>query len=191
MGNKNFWGLLVNPFTRIAGWQAFGLGLVFVLLSGLFGTQGQLFFDGVLDAHLGSELSYKASFMLLAVDIASIVLVTWIIALIFVRDFRFVDILGTMTLARAPYILLAIASMFIPSFESSLSSDPMKRQVYLIIFGIAVIPIVIWYVTLMYNAIKVSLNIKGAKLNIIVIASILIGEVVSKLGIFGIAKLMS
>ena len=35
MKSNEFWGLLINPFRKVAGWQAFGLGLVFV---GVMGT---------------------------------------------------------------------------------------------------------------------------------------------------------
>lgn len=45
MKNKAI-GLMINPFTRVAGWQAFSLGLVFIILMGIIGTYSNVSFDG-------------------------------------------------------------------------------------------------------------------------------------------------
>lgn len=46
MKSKEFWHLLINPFRRIAGWQAFGVGVLFVVVMGLVGTWADVAFDG-------------------------------------------------------------------------------------------------------------------------------------------------
>ena len=44
---------LFNPFIRIAGPQALGIGLAVIVLSGLAAAAGGVRFDGLLDFHLG------------------------------------------------------------------------------------------------------------------------------------------
>ena len=56
MKSNGFFRLMENPFTRIAGWQAFGLGLVFLVVSGIIGGFGNVVFDGVIDSHLVKQL---------------------------------------------------------------------------------------------------------------------------------------
>ena len=45
--NKN-WSLLWNPFIRIAGWQAFGMGIVIVIISAVLASFGNLLFNGAI-----------------------------------------------------------------------------------------------------------------------------------------------
>lgn len=195
MVNKNSWRLLFNPFTRIAGWQAFGIGLIFVLISGILGAAGNFAFDGVLDAHLVPSLSLGKSFLLLTIDILAIVLMVCLGALIFKSDFRFIDVLGTLTLARAPYLILAIFGLFMPEVDHSAimkdiaSLRALLQSPVVIVFSIVIIPVVVWYITLTYNAIKVSCNMKGAKLTTVLILGIIIAEVISKIAIFKFTSL--
>ena len=82
MKNKFRWNLLYNPFTKIAGWQAFAVGILFVLLSGLIGSYTGVAFDGAIDAHITKNLTIKESFLLLGIDIVSVVVILFITGLI-------------------------------------------------------------------------------------------------------------
>ena len=42
---------LLNPFTRLAGWKAFGLGIIASVVMAVTGSYSSVAFDGVLDAH--------------------------------------------------------------------------------------------------------------------------------------------
>lgn len=184
MKNKDFWGLMLNPFTRIAGLQAFGLGLVFVVLMGIIGTYGNVSFDGAIDMHLAKQMTFTYSFSLLAIDITCVVLVMWIAGLIISKNFRFVDILGTMTLAKAPFILLAIAGFFTKAPDmAEVMKNPMvilssASFLALIIFTV---PVLIWSIALMYNALKISCGVEGSKLTVAFIIAILVSEAISKI----------
>ncbi|MDY9917319.1 MAG: hypothetical protein U2P89_00410 [Proteiniphilum sp.] len=75
MRNKFTWNLLFNPFTKIAGWQAFALGMLFVLLTGVIGTYAGVAFDGAIDSHITEYLSLKDSFLFLVIAVVSVVVI--------------------------------------------------------------------------------------------------------------------
>ena len=187
MKNKFRWNLLYNPFTKIAGWQAFAVGILIVLLSGLIGSYAGIAFDGAIDTHITENLTIKESFLLLGIDIVSVVVILFIAGLIISKRLRFVDILGTMTLARAPLIFLAILGLIVtPVSAEEIMSNPMAilHNPGLVIFSVISIPIVIWFIALMYNGFRVSTGAKGAKMIVGFIVGLIAAEIVSKILIF-------
>lgn len=186
MKNKNIFGLLINPFTRIAGWQSFGLGLVFVALMGFLGARNSITFDGVVDMHM-NDISLLQSFLYLAIDLACLVLVMWITGLIVSKNFRFIDILGTMTLAKAPFLLLAVAGFFTTAPDlSEIYKKPYEifQSVSFVVLIVLSLPVMIWSIALMYNALKISCDVKGSKLTVAFIIALLVSEILSKVLIY-------
>ena len=186
MKNKNVFGFLMNPFTRIAGWQAFGLGLIFVVIMGFLGAYSDIAYDGVIDVHM-IDTSLLQSFLYLGIDLVCLVVVVWITGLIVSKNFRFIDILGTMTLAKAPFLIMAIAGFFATAPDlSEIYKDPyiILRSVSFVIFMVLSLPVMIWSITLMYNALKISCDIKGSKLTVAFIIALLISEIISKVLIY-------
>ena len=187
MKKNNNWNLLWNPFIRVAGWQAFGVGIIIVLISAVLASYGNLAFDGAIDAHFGDNITIAQSLLVTGISLLSVVLSMYVIGLIISKNFRFVDILGTMTLARAPFLVLAVFSLFVtsPDVEQVLQ-NPMIVLDYpsFLVLGIISVPIIVWYIALMYNGLKVSTGTKGIKLTIGFIVGILVAEVISKLLIY-------
>jgi hypothetical protein len=188
MKNKSAWNLFFNPFTRIAGWPAFALGILIVLLTGVTGAYANVTFDGALDVHLSeNSIDMKVSLLLLAIDIVSIIVVLFATGLILSKQLRFVDILGTMTLARAPLLLLSIVGLFVtPVSSGEIMADPMAilHNAGLIIFSVMAVLVLIWFIALMYHGFKVSTGAKGTKPVIGFIAGLIVAEIVSKMVIF-------
>jgi hypothetical protein len=187
MKSKDIFSLMINPFSRIAGWQAFGLGLVIVIATGIIGTFSNVAFDGVIDMHLTQNLTFVHSFEFLAIDIVSLVLVMTITGFIISKGFRIIDILGTMTLAKAPYIFLAIAGYFTVSPDiKEIIKNPfiVFQSVSFIILTLLTIPVTIWAITLFYNGFKTSCGVKGGKLIVASIIALLISEIISKILIY-------
>lgn len=184
MKKNSNWNLLWNPFTRIAGWQAFWIGIVIVIISTILAHFGGLLFDGALDAHFGIHTTMTESLIVMGVSLLTVVLVMYVTGLLIAKNFRFVDILGTMTLARAPFLILAILSLFttFPEVEE-IMSDPMIFLDYpsTILFMVITVPVIVWYIALLYNGFKVSTGAKGAKLIIGFVVGILVAEAISKL----------
>ncbi len=184
---KNNWKLLWNPFTRIAGWQAFGIGLVFVILSAIVGKYANLLFDGAIDAHLYDEtVTFARSFILSGISIFWTFIAMTLSAFVISKTFRIIDILGTMTLARTPFLLMAIMASFVkqPNIDEILK-NPMTVFSYplFLVFGILSLPVIIWVVALMFNAFKVSTGAKGGKLIIGFIVGLILAEILSKVTI--------
>lgn len=178
--------LLINPFKRIAGLQAFGLGLVFVALMGFLGAYSDIAFDGVIDMHM-IEISLFQSFMYIAIDLICLIVVMWITGLIVSNNFRFIDILGTMTLAKAPFIIMAVVGFFTTTPDmTDIYKDPyvLFKSASFIIFMVLTIPVMVWNITLMYNAFKISCDLKGSKLTSSFIIALLISEILSKVLIY-------
>jgi len=186
MKNKNVFEQLINPFTRVAGWQAFGFGLIFVVLMGFLGAYNGIAFDGVMDMHM-MDISLSQSFLYLGIDLVSLVFVMWITGLIVSKNFRFIDILGTMTLAKAPFLILAFAGFFTATPDlSGIYKDPyviFQSTSFIILIALS-LPVIIWSITLMYNALKVSCDVKGSKLTVAFIIAMLLSEVLSKVLIY-------
>ena len=191
MKSKEFFKLVFNPFSRIAGLEAFGLGLFFVVLMGIIGTFSHTIFDGVLDIHIVRDSTLANSFIMLGVDILALTLIMWIAGLIISRNIRFIDILGTMTLSKAPLLLASIAAFFtkVPD-TNTIMHNPMVllSSVSFIVVMILIIPITIWSIALMYNALKVSCGVKGGKLTAAFIIGLFVAEIVSKVAIYFFVK---
>jgi len=187
MQSKDIFSLMLNPFTRIAGWQAFGVGLMVVLFTGVVCTFSNVAFDGVIDMHLVKKLTLLQSFEFLAIDLLSLVTVMTIVGYIISKSFRIIDILGTMTLSRSPLLILAFAGYFTVSPDiNELIKNPslIFQSVSFIIVILLSIPVTIWSIILMFNALKISCGINGNKLGSAFIIALLVAEVISKILIY-------
>lgn len=180
---KNNWTLIYNPFTKIDGWQAFFIGLVVALLSGVIGTFANVAFDGALDAHLTQQITYKESFILLLISIITTTIVLYLAGIIVAKNVRFIDILGTTLLARTPYLLFAVAGLAAtPIATADLIANPaivFTNLGYLLLTLLGV-PITVWVIALLFHAFRVSTGAKGTKLIIAFIVAILVAEILSK-----------
>jgi len=187
MKSKDFFGLMINPFTRIAGWQAFGLGLVVLVVSAIIGGFGNVIFDGVIDMHLVKEVTMLHSFGYLTISTLTLVIIMWITGLIISKNFRFIDILGTMTLSKAPFLILGFAGFFTKMPDmNEVMKNPMivLSSTSFIVLMILTMPILVWSIVLMYNALKISCGVKGTRLTFAFIIAIFASEVISKILIY-------
>ena len=179
---------LINPFERIAGWQALLIGGGAMALTAVFGKINHVAFDGVLNVHAADmPFSFAASFAMQAVNFLSLFLTMWIAGVCFSKaKFRALDVAGTMALAYIPMLLLAVIC-FLPIVPVGLHD--FSRM---FIFGAIVIPFIIWTVALMYNAYTVSCHLKGVKAVVSFIGALLIASVISKVVvIFMLSNLFS
>ena len=197
MKNNFSWGLLVNPFSRIAGWKAFVLGFIIVLLTVLVGYFSNVYFPGALDIKLITGLSLELAFLYCFIGIISIILIMFIASLVFAKGTRIQDIIGTVTLSRFPYLLIAIAGIIVNENSIDTFAKYLINREYvfnigeytgLIVFLILTMPVIIWQIALLYNAFRVSTGLKGTKCIIVFIGTVLVAEIVSIISIYLIAK---
>lgn len=184
MSKNEIYGLMLNPFTRIAGWQAFAIGAVLLVLIGITGTYANVYFDGAIDMHFTENASFKTSINCLIVDLLSLVLTLSVAGIFVAKNFRLLDILGTVSLAKAPFLLLAIAALAVdaPATEQ-IMHDPSSlfSSVSFVIIMVFSVPVFIWHIILLFNAYKISTGAKGGKVVPSFIIALLVAELISKL----------
>lgn len=176
---------LFNPFLRIAGTKALLIGLITLLVTAVIAYYSHCHFDGAIDAHIGTITPmwfYPAEAL---IDWLCLTLLFYISGIIFSQSaIRFIDVAGTMALARWPMIFIALLA-FIPVVQPQNIHDV---NASIIIFGFTLLIFTIWMIALMYNAYTVSCNIKGSKATISFIATLICAEIISKLIITKLAQ---
>ena len=167
---------LINPFERIAGWQALVIGFTAMALTAVIGKINNVAFDGVLDVHSGAQFSFSVSFAMQTINFITLFLTMWLSGVCFSKTkFRAIDVAGTMALSRIPMLLLAIVC-FLPITPESIFDIPR-----LAIFIAVCIPFIAWTIALMYNAFVVSCNMRGVRAVVSFIAALFVAEAASKI----------
>lgn len=177
---------IYNPFTRLAGWPALGLGLLAAFLMAVIGSYSQVLFDGVVDVHFKTT-TLTQTLSLVGISLASLVGVFWLTGLIVAKPFRFIDLAGTLTLAKTPFLLMALAGFLVtPPDAQTILSNPMVIVQNTGFLGVLILslPVMVWSIVLMHNAYKVSCGLKGSTLTISFIVALFVAEAVSKLLIY-------
>jgi len=184
---KNNLKLLYNPFERIAGWKAFLIGSIIVCISVLIAYGGNQYYQGAMNIRLVSDANLGYAFLSQAISLLCMVMLFFISGLIFSRGVRFQDVLGTVTLARYPYIIPAFFG-YIMNFDSinnitmsilsgNLAGN-MDTIILLTVIGFVMLIILVWYIALLWNAFRISTGIKGWKGIIIFIAVIILTDII-------------
>jgi hypothetical protein len=196
MSKISFSTYLFQPFRYIAGGKSLLYGLCVLLLLALLSYWSNTYFDGVLDIHSGST-DHRDPFLVYA----GCVFGSWLIAaLIFYltalilagKSVRWIDMAGTLALAKAPVILAALLG-FVPDIHypsnPNLLDIPelmnfMRENVFWILIMSVVFTIVtIWSVVWMYKAYSVSGNLKSTKGIVSFIVALFISEIIAKIGL--------
>lgn len=105
-------------------------------------------------------------------------------AFILTKNFRIVDILGTMTLARTPFFVVGCSFLFVKQPEyGEIIKNPTIILTYpmFLVFALLSIPVLVWVIALMFNAFKVSTGTNGGKMIAVFVFALLIAEIISKL----------
>ena len=174
---------LINPFERIAGWQALFIGLVAMTLTAVIGKVNHIAFDGVLDVKFTeSTITLTAFFMMQVINFFALFLTMWLAGVCFSKSkLRVIDIAGTMALARMPMLFFVIVC-FLPIVPKDFIDYPR-----FIVFTIISILFIVWMVALMYNAYSVSCHLKGERAVISFIGAVIVAELISKIIFFTLA----
>ncbi len=183
---------LINPFRYIAGGQSLFIGLLFITATSVTGYFSHTNFPDVISVKI--EIEMPVMYYLIQGLINWLVLSTvfYIAAVIFSKSsVRIIDIYGTQALARAPYLLAAFTG-FSESLNNfgryilwtmlqqgeSIHLSAFEIALAILILSITVL-LTVWMITLMFNAFKVSSNIKGTKLILIFITGLIISIIIT------------
>ena len=188
------WRWVYNPFEKIAGWKAFGIGIVILCLATVIGYFGNTVFYGISIKSVAS-ITWCKAFYLQVSGLAITVFVLWITGLLFAKHVRFQDILGTVTFAKYPLVLSAIIFLAFSNWLNELNHKILSAANYqeiidffsnltildyalFLVFAIVTILILVWTIALLFNAFRVSTNLKGGKCALLFIAGLLISEII-------------
>ena len=201
---------LFNPFERIAGGQALGIGLGIMVGSALVAAAGGVRFDGVLDCHLGAPGPLWVFLADGLIAWGSLAVILYPLGrLLAPGKVRAIDVFGTLALARAPYALVLVPALLPGTRRYSealiqqvqeLASDIASRSGGVLVLGRLLLPpgttvadllsfalmivtslvVLVWMVVLLYRAYAVSCNLSGARGILSFIGGLLAAEVLSK-----------
>ena len=191
--SKN-WKWVYNPFEKIAGWKAFAIGMVILCLATVIGYFGNTVFYGISIKSVAS-ITWCKAFSLQAIGLVVTVLVLWITGLLSAKHVRFQDVLGTVTLAKYPLVLAAIMFLALGKWLKELNnmllaagnvqemmgffnSLSISDYALFIVFIIVTLMMLVWTIALLFNAFRVSTNLKGGKCAVLFIAGLLISEII-------------
>jgi len=183
---------LFNPFRYIAGWESLAAGIVALLVTSVIGYYSHIHFPDLISVKTNPGIPYYVLLFENAINwlIPSILL--YLSALIFSQSsVRVIDIFGTQALARAPYLIAAFTgfSGTLDKFgrytlwKSVNIGDPVVMSTGEIMLAITLLLFMIlatiWMIALMYNAFKVSANMKGPKLIILFIVVMVLSTAIT------------
>ena len=186
---KNKVKLIVNPFIRIAGGQALIWGFLGLIVSTLLCWISGYHYNGLL--HFGPAPN-PAWWCYLAEH-----LIVWLIpALLFYLGglflshsrIRVIDVLGTVLFAQLPLLGMNLISLLpamrmMSQMNMNMSPEEMLAQPYFILAMILTLlglPFLILTLIWMFNALKVSCNLKQWKLWTVALIGIIGGDVLCR-----------
>jgi len=178
---------LINPFIYIAGVPSLITGILIILLTSVIGYYSNTHFPDVISVKTAQGL--KICYLIIQGFSNWLVLsiVLYLAAVIFSKSsVRVVDIFGTQALARFPYLFASFIGFsgsidrfgkyvlwtYLQKGEPVILSD--STMIFAIILIVITIMLTVWLITLMFNAFKVSANIKGIKAIILFVVSLII-----------------
>lgn len=182
---------MLNPFNKIAGAKALFIGLGFLILTIILAHLQHIVFIGVISVKLMHQPLYNAFLFVLTgfIIFSALLFITGI--LLSKSSIRIIDVIGTLCLAKAPLILIAlvcsipmvmdgtivVTSSLLPSANVVIPYT--HNYIYFGIFIITILISIIWMLILSYNAFSISCNIKGAKAVSGFIAAVILTEIIS------------
>jgi len=179
---------IYNPFVYIAGAKSLAIGLAIMLAAATILPFNNGHFDGVADVHFGAQTTFVRALCETMVSWGCLVLALYILGRITSESsIRFIDIAGTLALARGPMIFSALLGFIAEAPHIDIQKATLQELMKIatspgvIIEGIFSIPLLVWTIALMYNAFAVSANLKGGKSAAAFIGGLIVAEIISKI----------
>lgn len=180
---------ILRPFEKIAGWQSLGWGLTGIAVSTLLSYISKYHYHGLLHfSSLPNDAWWVFVIEHLAVWIVP-ALLFWLGGILFSKSrIRPIDVFGTVAFAQLP--LLGMNLYELTPVMQRLTRYDVNRSVSEImndtrflkdsLFSLVGIIFLVWALIWMFNALKVSCNLKGAKLGIWYVVAVLGGDAICR-----------
>lgn len=183
----------LHPFERIAGLEALLYGVSGKFLAILIAAATQVHFHGLL--HYGPAPRsewwvYVAEHLIVWLIPAALIYAGGVI---FSKSrIRIIDVLCTVSFAQLP-LLLMVATFMFPPFQHMMSTMPQNPaeimewisqpgiMAWLSVFAAIVVIFVVWMLIWLYNAVRVSCNLKGGRLLSVYLVAVVGGDILCRL----------
>jgi len=182
--------LLLNPFERIAGWQALASGIVGLIISTFISYYSNYHYHGLL--HFGPAPNdalwcFAAEHLVVWIIPATIFMIGGLI--LSKSRVRIIDVFGTIVFAQIPLIFMNAFALLPPMqrmTQIDVNTPPlelMQNPDFILGTCISLIGLVflIWTLIWMFKALKISCNLKGSKLVILYCIGIFGGDILCRL----------
>lgn len=170
---------LFNPFKKLAGGKALGLGMAILLLTAVVAGFSNCHFDGAFDAHVGAEMPVIVYYLEAIIAWGVTALTFYLAGVLFSNSkVRLIDILGTTALARYPFFFIAVLGFALPVANPD-ELPPLTPGFILV--SLLLLLISIWSIALLYHAFSVSCNLKASKGIWVFIGALIVAEIISKI----------
>lgn len=162
------WKTLFNPFEKYSDYKLLLFGILFFLLTPFVSYYTQNRMTSFMRFDRPEEvLTLKSSFLYCSVSIVSIILILYLIAIVFNKRSRFIDITNTILVSNAINIPVLLLTHLI-DVNKAFSSDGINENFYqyiinllfIILITAFVISLVIYSIVLFFNGFKTATNIK-------------------------------
>jgi len=154
--------VLLNPFTRVAGFPALLCGCGIMLISAAIAAPSGIYFGGTLSIQVVGQLQLPFGEVLLRLFLGWLTVATflYIVGSRFSQSkIRIIDVYGTFALARTPLLIAALFALLLG--VGNIDPQPRQMPMEFWVFAAITLPVVIWVVVLSYNAFVVSTNVKS------------------------------
>lgn len=177
---QSIFPLFINPFQKIAGYKALGLGLIMIAVMSYIGVAADVYFTSILDCLNAANMKHMQVLrpyftLLLSQNMINwlVLSATFILAAVIFRQkrIRVVDFLGTVALARFPYLILTALIAIVWIINPSLLNFDLTKTTTTYDFSLSAAFIdfmwqfcYAWQITTYFFALKESSGLTGNKL---------------------------
>lgn len=195
---RDRWLLGVNPFTRLAGGAALGLGLLVVAATVAIAVLGQVHFDGIMDVHAGMTAPAVVFALEPVIDWLVVAVLFLIVGSVWgARPQRVIDYFANSALGRLPLVLVGLLwidpllGRFLPGLvklAQTAGSAPPNFAVlpglpWIVLGSIITMLLMAWGLFLNFFALREASGMKLPRALWVYALVVILGEVISKVAI--------
>ena len=186
------WQMILNPFTIFSEKHLLILGVICAIAGSLLASLIGVSYDGLLDVHLRSEMTFQDSLKENSIIIILITLILFVFGKMINAKTRFIDILNSAVIFRIPFYFSALLTS-IPIVKNVTeevmkdinSLDKIDLQpsdlIGVVLMSILLLALLIYAIALLFQGFKTATNAKKTIHYVIFGIIILIVEITSKL----------
>lgn len=174
-----FWQWIVHPLERLPATQALVATGALALAQLAVALLLYVRFDGALDVHPTlAPVSWASALLDLGVSLPLLAVVFLIASRLVGRQGRWIDCLNAAGIARLPLIIAgAMAGAIRGALFGAKAGEP---SLLVIVFSVLSLVWLAWFLTLLVTGLRAVSGLRGAKLALTSIGTILVAEVASK-----------